>query len=64
MYSTRDPKISEQRVVIFEEDVLRLDVTVDDTGFVRSGQGVGDLTENAHRDVHWKLALPIDALAK
>ena len=46
---TRDPEVGDHRVTVFEEDILRLDVAVDDTLPVGVLERVGDLAREPHR---------------
>ncbi len=58
----RDAEIGEHRVAIFEQDVLRLDVAVDDPFAMRVSERIRDLAQDPRRLVHGHLGMLLEML--
>ena len=59
-----DPEVGDQRVTAGEQDVLRLDVPMDDTGRVGVVECLRHLAGQADRLVNAELGLPTQPLAQ
>ena len=57
----RNPEIGDQREAIGEQDVLRFDVTMNDTVLVRVRQRACDLARETHRVLEGELSLAFEA---